>query len=419
MYSPLLAGIALAALSLLGFLYSRAVTAAIASLSVLGLFQILSSDIAGLSVTIPEGLLYASVPGLLASTAYRGTFSLPSHSRTYVTLCIILAGALLLGALFSTHTAESIKGFLGVAQWVALSVFCLLYLRPRDVKWIVLTWTLVCLVYYLPYLYIKWTIGLEISYELVSGPGMTFRENPIFALNKVSAFALVCVLFALYSVSIRNEVISFSLGLLIIAFGVLSGSRAFVLVLVVISIALAADYLTGRKKEMAHAFSSFSLGALALLGTSVLFVGAEEVVQRIANDPRSYIYSWSISHLDKSLLLGFGPSTMSTAFLETAGPDIPSRIKRVGISGGAHNTIFQVLHAGGIVACLTYLGIWFYVFKSSLRSTLDFHHQKLRIPLLLVSSLSVFGFSLFYNSLATSWFWVFISFPFISIRCKR
>lgn len=381
--------------------------AALGSFNLLGFFGL--DTLWGMQPDPSKIAFYLFLPNLVVVLLLRSRFAILPRTRLAVALVLFLTISLLPGVFFAYDQAVAFKAWAGIIRWAILWGLCVFLLTLEDCKRIFKLWIL--FVVFVNTLYILSFIGILqqlIVESLIIGTHdarlRIIGQDP----NYWATFTLVTLTSLLIWRPWRSRVITGVFSLIMMYGGLLTGSRSFLVTLVLLSVIVIVKFI--RKRPNMVGYGLLLLFLAALLSYKLNLIDVLIPLYSRGLEERTEVYLWSFYNLPKTVLVGLGPENMLLMY---------DQLRPTGfITSGAssHNMYLQVLNDGGIVPLILFVAFLVYTLKTCI--------IRIRIPLLQESDrrlliaikwaiVVVILEGMFLDLAWVNWVWVLLALPFL------
>jgi len=396
------------ALTLVAFL------TALGTFNLLGLFGL--DSLWGMQPGPSKIAFYLFLPGFVVAFLLRSPLRATPRAKTAMTLVFIFTISLLPGVFFAFDREIAFKAWAGIVRWVLLWALAVLLLTLEDCKRIIEAWIVFVACVNAVFISSLLVLGKELIAKSViigvhGGRLEIIGQDP----NYWATFTMLALTSLLVWRPWRSVILTGVLSLIMISGILLTGSRAALVTLTLLS--LVAAFRTIRKKPqlvisglvLVMAF----LGALLVYKFNVVNVLAPLYERGL--EQRAEVYLWSLYNLPNTILIGLGPANMPLVYNELRPPGF------MPLGQSSHNMYLEVLNAGGLVP----LALFSLFLIHALRTTII--HEKMwrmeeaerrLVTAIRWGILLVMLQGMFLDLAWTNWVWVLLALPYLGYTRK-
>ena len=389
------------ALTLVAFL------TALGTFNLLGLFGL--DSLWGMQPGPSKIALYLFLPGFVIALLLRPWRRITPRARVAMIFVLILTLSLLPSVFFAFNQEIAFKAWTGIVRWALLWALAVLLLTLEDCKRIFKAWIVfvTCVnAVFIPSLLVfgKELIAKSVIIGIHGGRLEIIGQDP----NYWATFTMLALTSLLVWRPWRSVILTGVLSLIMISGILLTGSRAALVTLTLLSLVVA--FRTVRKKPM------MVIGGLVMTSLVALLVYKFNVVNILTPlyerglEQRAEVYSWSLYNLPNTILVGLGPANMPLVYDRMAPPGFITSGKN------AHNMYLEVLNAGGLIP----LTLFVLFFAHALKTTIL--HEKIwcveeterrLVAAIRWGILVVMLQGMFLDLAWTNWVWVLLALPYL------
>lgn len=318
---------------------------ALGTFNLLGLFGL--DSLWGMQPGPSKIALYLFLPGFVIALLLRPRLRITPHAKAATVLVLILTVSLLPGVFFAFDREIAFKAWTGIVRWALLWALAVLLLTLDDCKRIIKAWIVFVACVNAVFISSLLVLGKELIAKSViigihDGRLEIIGQDP----NYWATFTMLALTSLLVWRPWKSVILTGVLSLILISGILLTGSRAALVTLTLLS--LIAALRTIRKKPQ------MVIGGLVMVSLGALLVYKFNVVNTLLPlyerglEQRAEVYLWSLYNLPNTILVGLGPANMPLVYNELRPPGF------MPLGQSSHNMYVEVLNAGGLVPLMLF-----------------------------------------------------------------
>ena len=399
--------------SVFATMWPRIALTLVAFLTALGTFNLLGlfglDSLWGMQPGPSKIALYLFLPGFAIALLLRPRLRITPRAKVAMILVLILTLSLLPGVFFAFDREIAFKAWAGIVRWVLLWVLAVLLLTLEDCKRIFKAWIVfvTCVnAVFIPSLLVfgKELIAKSVIIGIHGGRLEIIGQDP----NYWATFTMLALTSLLVWRPWRSVILTGVLSLIMISGILLTGSRAALGTLMLLS--LIAAFRTIRKKPQ------MVIGSLVMVSLGALLVYKFNVVNTLAPlyerglEQRAEVYLWSLYNLPNTILVGLGPANMPLVYDQLAPPGFITSGK------SSHNMYLEVLNAGGLIPLTLFILFLAHALKTTILHEKMWRMEETERRLVTAIRWGIIVVMLqgmFLDLAWTNWVWVLLALPYL------
>jgi len=399
--------------SVFATMWPRIALTLVAFLTALGTFNLLGlfglDSLWGMQPGPSKIALYLFLPGFAIALLLRPRLRITPRAKVAMILVLILTLSLLPGVFFAFDREIAFKAWAGIVRWVLLWVLAVLLLTLEDCKRIIKAWIVfvTCVnAVFIPSLLVfgKELIAKSVIIGIHGGRLEIIGQDP----NYWATFTMLALTSLLVWRPWRSVILTGVLSLIMISGILLTGSRAALGTLMLLS--LIAAFRTIRKKPQ------MVIGSLVMVSLGALLVYKFNVVNKLAPlyerglEQRVEVYLWSLYNLPNTILVGLGPANMPLVYDQLAPPGFITSGK------SSHNMYLEVLNAGGLIPLTLFILFLAHALKTTILHEKMWRMEETERRLVTAIRWGIIVVMLqgmFLDLAWTNWVWVLLALPYL------